>query len=95
MVPIERLCKVERELTRVAWTFCGAGVFMVVVAVVAWWFGRSTHLWLLPGSIAVIAGGIAWGHAGRLKESIAEILNQQRSNAALNTDARQERPRAG
>ncbi len=73
-----------------------------MAALGAWWFGRMVHLWLLPGFIAIEAGGIAWGHAGRVHESVAEILVQQRSNPTPHPDAREasrldqpSQPRAG
>ena len=73
MPTIQRLSKVERELRRMSWTFCIVGVLLLVAAVAAWWFGRSIHLWLLPGFIATVAGGMAWGHADSVKQSIIEL----------------------
>ena len=100
--PIDRLSKIERELRRVGWSFCLIGALLLVAALGAWWFGRIVHLWLLPGFIAIVAGGIAWGHARRVHESVAEILVKQRSNPMPHPDAREasrleqpSQPRAG
>jgi hypothetical protein len=77
MATIERLSRVEKELRRVGWTFCAIGAFLLVAALAAWWFDRSMHLWLLPGFIAAVAGGIAWGHAHRVKQSITELSSER------------------